>query len=251
MTRPRKAYFAFLAVTSFSLCWQIMANHTNDSSYWNSHTQNPSKSLNITYTSTILELITDDSIKTTTISTMRASTFQTSPATFGQELSTSSPVLKVTFPAQGSRPTRKTPRTTTKTVTCEDSKPLILVCFIIIAVLILACTCFILSTVVMANKVSYLKKLQKGKRAPRSNGDFLATGSLWPTGSGTWQRMTKEVTGTDLMMQDLMSEKAATVQRKSEDGTTEILTQERGNDQPSQGMSKPCNRILVNFEAEI
>ncbi|XP_019366607.1 PREDICTED: protein EVI2A [Gavialis gangeticus] len=250
MTRPRKAYFAFLAVTSFSLCLQIMANHANDSSYWSSPTQNPSKSLNITYISTTLELITDDSIKTT-ISTMPASTFQTSPATFGEELSTSSPVLKVTSPAHGTRPTRKTPSTTTKTVTCEDSKPLILVCFIIIAVLILACTCFILSTVVMANKVSYLKKLQKSKRAPRSNGDFLATGSLWPTGSGTWQRMTKEVTGTDLMMQDLMSEKAATVQRKSEDGTTEILAQEREKDQNSQGTSKPCNRILVNFEAEI
>ncbi|KAM9257121.1 LOW QUALITY PROTEIN: protein EVI2A [Cariama cristata] len=161
--------------------------------------------------------------------------------------STSSPE-KSAVSATGGPNTSKPKSTMTRT--CEDNKSLILICFVIIAVLVLICTFLFLSTVVIANKMSYLKKTQRGKRRPRSNGDILATNSLWPTAAGTWQRMPKETTGADLIMQDLISGRDAAIQRKTTDEATEKLTKEIDNEQENKEL-KSHKPILTNFVVEI
>lgn len=135
--------------------------------------------------------------------------------------------------------------------TCEENKSLILICFIIIAVLVLICISLFLSTVVVANKISYLKRAQQGKRRPRSNGDLLATNSLWPIAAGTWQRMPKETSGAELIMQELVSGRDAVNQRKNEDETTEKLTKAADNEQESKEPSQSHKPILTNFVVEI
>lgn len=100
---------------------------------------------------------------------------------------------------------------------CEENnyKMAMLVCLIIIAVLFLICTILFLSTVVLANKVSSLKRArQAGKRQPRSNGDFLANSALWPAESDTWKRA-QQLTGPKLMMQ---STGVLTMTRERKDG---------------------------------
>ena len=107
---------------------------------------------------------------------------------------------------------------------CEENnnKMAMLVCLIIIAVLFLICTLLFLSTVILANKVSSLRRSkQVSKRQPRSNGDFLASSGLWPADSDTWKRA-KQLTGPNLMMQ---SAGALTAPReKTDEEGTEKLT---------------------------
>lgn len=106
---------------------------------------------------------------------------------------------------------------------CEENnnKMAMLVCLIIIAVLFLICILLFLSTVVLANKVSSLRRSkQVGKRQPRSNGDFLASSGLWPAESDTWKRA-KQLTGPNLMMQ---STGTLTATRERKDEATEKLT---------------------------
>ncbi|PNJ34475.1 LOW QUALITY PROTEIN: T0118546 isoform 4, partial [Pongo abelii] len=99
-----------------------------------------------------------------------------------------------------------------------------LICLIIIAVLFLICTFLFLSTVVLANKVSSLRRSkQVGKRQPRSNGDFLASG-LWPAESDTWKR-TKQLTGPNLVMQST-GVLTATRERKDEEGTEKLTNKQ-------------------------
>lgn len=103
---------------------------------------------------------------------------------------------------------------------CEENnnKMAMLICLIIIAVLFLICTLLFLSTVILANKVSYLRRSkQAGKRQPRSNGDFLASSGLWSAESDTWNRA-KQLTGPTLMMQSA-GVLTATRGKKDEDGT--------------------------------
>ncbi|XP_005987524.1 protein EVI2A [Latimeria chalumnae] len=57
---------------------------------------------------------------------------------------------------------------------------------ITIGVLIILCTILLISTVALANQVSYLKKASQKVHHSRSNADFLTSSSLWP-GSGAWQ----------------------------------------------------------------
>lgn len=100
---------------------------------------------------------------------------------------------------------------------CEENsyKMAMLICLIVIAVLFLICTILFLSTVLLANKVSSLKRAkQVGKRQPRSNGDFLASSGLWPAESDTWKRA-KQLTGPNLMMQ---SAGMLTMTRERKDG---------------------------------
>ncbi|XP_004621617.2 protein EVI2A [Sorex araneus] len=100
---------------------------------------------------------------------------------------------------------------------CEENnyRMAMLVCLIVIAVLFLICTILFLSTVVLANKVSSLKRAnQVGKRQPRSNGDFLACSGLWPAESDTWKRA-QQLTGPNLMMQ---SPGVLTMTRERKDG---------------------------------
>ncbi|XP_026512429.1 protein EVI2A [Terrapene carolina triunguis] len=254
LTRRCNPHFAFIVATIFSLCLQIRANYTDhpwvtNESYLSTITQNISENQSTTEAST--NLITQDAdhndISTTTFE-MQTAAFQSS--TFGQEPSTSSPGFNLTSAVQDPLTTTRT-HITTKTENCEGKKSLLLICFIVIAVLVVLCTFLFLSTVVMANKISYLKRSKQGKRMPRSNGDFLVTSSLWPTGSDTWQKKSKELTGTDLMMQDLISETAITVPKKNAVETTEKLTSGRANHQKKEEASKPCDSIITNFVVEI
>ncbi|XP_054703366.1 protein EVI2A [Grus americana] len=244
--------FAFPVVIIFSLCWQTSANHTDYprviSETQNPMSQNLSGSQNTTEANTNSPPSIDFSSKTTTFET-QTTTLQSSSSTMAQN-STSSPARSAVSATEGPRNSSK-PKSTMTKETCEDSKSLILICFIIIAVLVLICTFLFLSTVVIANKMSYLKKTKQGKRRPRSNGDVLATNSLWPTAAGTWQRMPKETTGTDLIMQDLISERDAALQRKTKDETTEKLMKETDNEQENQEPSKSHKPILTNFVVEI
>lgn len=117
---------------------------------------------------------------------------------------------------------------------CEENnnKMAMLVCLIIIAVLFLICTLLFLSTVVLANKVSSLRRSkQVSKRQPRSNGDFLASSGLWAADSDTWKRA-KQLTGPNLMMQ-----------------STGALTAPRGKTH-EEGTEKLTNRCLCEENAK-
>lgn len=249
--RHSKLHFAFPVTIIFSLCLQASANHTDYpravNETRNPISQNLSRSQNIMEANTNSPLSTNFSSKMTT-SEMQTSTLQSLSSTMARN-PTSSPARSAVSATAGPRNTSKTKSTMTKE-TCEYNKSLILICFIIIAVLVLICTFLFLSTVVIANKMSYLKKTQQGKRRPRSNGDILATNSLWPTAAGTWQRMPKETTGSDSIMQDLISGRDAAIQRKTKDETTEKLTKEIDNEQENKE-PKSHKPILTNFVVEI
>uniref|UniRef100_A0A8C8AUH8 EVI2A protein n=1 Tax=Otus sunia TaxID=257818 RepID=A0A8C8AUH8_9STRI len=249
--RHGKTHFTFPVLMIFSLCLQTSANHTGHprviNETWNPTSQNLSGSQNITKATTSSPLSINFSSTMTTFGRQTTSP-QSSSSTMTQN-STSSPARSAVSATRGPRNTSK-PKSTMTEETCEDNKSLILICFIIIAVLVLICTFLFLSTVVIANKMSYLKKNQQGKRRPRSNGDILATNSLWPTAAGTWQRMPKETSGMDLVMQDLVSGRDAAIQRKCQDETTEKLTKEIDNEQENKE-PKSHKPILTNFVVEI
>ncbi|NWQ89528.1 EVI2A protein, partial [Burhinus bistriatus] len=249
--RYSKPHFVFPVVIIFSLCLQTSANHTNYpgviNETWNPMSQNLSGSQNIPEANTNSPLSINFSSKATT-SEMRTSTLQSLSSRMAQN-SASSPARSAVSATGGPRNTSK-PKSTMTKERCEDNKSLILICFVIIAVLVLICTFLFLSTVVIANKMSYLKKTQQGKRRPRSNGDILATNSLWPTTAGTWQRMPKETTGTELIMQDLIAGRDAAIQRKNEDEATEKLTKETDCEQENKE-PKSHKPILTNFVVEI
>ncbi|XP_074016940.1 protein EVI2A [Numenius arquata] len=243
--RHSKPHLVFPVVIIFSWCLQTSANHTDYprviNETWNPISQNQSGSQNVTEANTNSPLSINFSSKMTTFKTW-TSTLQSSSSTTAPN-STSSPTRSAVSAAGGSRNTSK-PKSTMTKETCEDNKSLILICFTVIAALVLICTFLFLSTVVIANKMSYLKKTQQGKRRPRSNGDILATNSLWPTAAGTWQRMPKETAGTELIMQDFIAG------RKTEDGTTEKLTKETDNKQENKE-PRSHKPILTNFVVEI
>ncbi|KFP66743.1 Protein EVI2A [Cariama cristata] len=248
--RHSKPRFTFPVVIIFSLCLQISANHTGYprviNETWNPISHNLSGSQHVTEANTNYPFSISFSSKMTTFE-MQTSTLQSSSSTMAQN-STSSPEKSAVSATGG--PNTSKPKSTMTKETCEDNKSLILICFVIIAVLVLICTFLFLSTVVIANKMSYLKKTQRGKRRPRSNGDILATNSLWPTAAGTWQRMPKETTGADLIMQDLISGRDAAIQRKTKDEATEKLTKEIDNEQENKEL-KSHKPILTNFVVEI
>ncbi|NWX42593.1 EVI2A protein, partial [Steatornis caripensis] len=246
--RHSKSHFAFPAAIIFSLCLQTSANRTDyprvKNETWNPISQNLTGSQNVTETNTNSPLSISFSSKTTALEMQ--TTLQPSPSTMAQN-STPSPARSAVSATGGPRNISK-PKSTMTEETCEDNKSLILICFIIIAVLVLICA--FLSTAVIANKMSYLKKTQQGKRRPRSNGDILATHSLWPTAAGTWQKMPTETTGTDLIMQDLISGRDAALERKTRDETTEKRTKGRDIEQETKG-PKSHKPILTNFVVEI
>ncbi|NWS66923.1 EVI2A protein, partial [Crotophaga sulcirostris] len=248
--RCSKPHFAFPVLIIFSLRLQGSANHTDYPSIinetWNPISQNLSGSQNTTEVNKNSPL--SISFSTTTLE-MQTATLQSLASTTAPN-SRSSPSKSPVSTTGGPRNTSK-PKSTMTKETCEDNKSLILICFIVIAVLVLICTFLFLSTVVIANKMSYLKKTMQGKRRPRSNGDILATNSLWPTAAGTWQRMSRETTGADLTMQDFILGREAVMQRKIEDETTEKLTKEIDNEQGNEERSKSHKPILTNFIVEI
>ncbi|NXB24487.1 EVI2A protein, partial [Rhagologus leucostigma] len=247
--RCSNPHLAFPVMIIFCLWLQTSANHTGYPQLRNETrsplSQNLSGSQNRTETSTSSSLSLNFSSQTTTFEMQ--STLPSFSSTKAQN--STSPAPSVISTTGGSEKSSK-PKSPMPKETCGDNKSLILICFIIIAVLVLICTCLFLSTVVVANKMSYLKRAQQGKRRPRSNGDLLATNSLWPTAAGTWQRMPKETSGTELIMQELISGRDAVNQRKTED-ETEKLTKAADNEQESKEPSQSHKPILTNFVVEI
>ncbi|NXV78711.1 EVI2A protein, partial [Atlantisia rogersi] len=246
-----KPHLAFPALIIFSWYLQTSANHTNYlravNETWNLISPNPSSSQNLTRANLNSPLSYNSSSKPK-IFKMQTTPLQSSSSTKAPN-STSSPARSAVSAMGGPKNNGK-PKGTMAKETCEDSKSLILICFVIIAVLVLICTFLFLSTVILANKMSYLKKAKQGKRRPRSNGDLLATNSLWPTAAGTWQRMSKDTMGMDLSMQDLVSGRDAAIQRKTKDETTEKLTKEIDNEQDDKD-PKPHKPTVTNFVVEI
>ncbi|NWU16353.1 EVI2A protein, partial [Cephalopterus ornatus] len=234
-----------------SLCLQTSADHSGylrgREETWNPISQNLSGSQNGTEANTNSPLSINFSSKTTTFEMQR--TLQPFSSTTAQTPA-SSPATSAVCATAGPRNTSK-PKSPKAKETCEDNKSLILICFIIIAVLVLICTFLLLSTVVTANKLAYLKKTQQGKRRPRSNGDIVATTSLWPTAAGTRQRVPKDSAGTELTMQDLLSGRDTRNKRKTEDETTEKLTTATGNEHENKEPSQSHKPILTNFVVEI
>ncbi|NXI02163.1 EVI2A protein, partial [Pachycephala philippinensis] len=270
--RCRNPHLAFPIMIIFSLWLQTSANHTSypqlRGETWSPISQNLSGSQNRTEASTNSPLSLKFSSQATTFemqstlpsfSSTKAQNSTSSPAKMQSTLPSFSSTMaqNSTSPAPGAVSTTgrleksSKPKSPMTKETCEDNKSLILICFIIIAVLVLICTCLFLSTVIVANKMSYLKRAQQGKRRPRSNGDLLATNSLWPMAAGTWQRMPKETSGTELIMQELMSGRDAVNRRKPEDETTEKLTKAAANEQESKEPYQSHKPILTNFVVEI
>ncbi|POI33583.1 hypothetical protein CIB84_002665 [Bambusicola thoracicus] len=236
----------------FSLCLQVTANYTDyprvTNETWYPICQNLTCSQNIPESNTTSPPGTDFNGKSTPTAEMQTATPQSLYSTMGPNSSTSSSAQSV--PDTGGPGNTSKPKITMTKETCEDNKFLILICFIIIAALVLICTFLFLSTIVIANKLSYLKKAQQGKRRPRSNGDILATNSFWPTAAGTWQRIPKETTGSDLVMQDLLSGREAAIQTKTQDEPTESHTKDTDNKHENkEAMSHKS--VLTNFVVEI
>ncbi|NWX05247.1 EVI2A protein, partial [Caloenas nicobarica] len=245
--RPSEPHFAFPAMIIFSLCLPTSANYTDYLSAihetWNPLSQNLSGSQNTTAANTNSPLSINFNSSTSTLEA-QTSVLQRSPSPAAR-----TPTPSPATAAAGPRGSAEPQGTLTKE-TCEDNKSLILICFIVIAALVLICTFLLLATVVIANKMLHLKKTVQGKRRPRSNGDILATNSLWPTTAGTWQRMPRETTGTELVMQELIAGRDAAIQRKIEDETSEKLTKETDNEQKNKE-PKSHKPILTNFVVEI
>ncbi|KAM7033384.1 protein EVI2A isoform 1-T2 [Acridotheres tristis] len=268
--RCSNPHLAFPAMVIFSLCLQTSANHTGyphlREGTWSPISQNLSASQSRTEESTdsplnlhfSSQMTTSEMQSTLPSSSTTAQNSTSSPAKTGSTLpsfptmtqNSTSPAPRAVSTMGGLGESSK-PKSPMMKETCEDNKSLVLICFIIIAVLVLICISLFLSTVIAANKISYLKRAQQGKRRPRSNGDLLATSSLWPTAAGTWQRMPKETSGTELIMQELVSGRDAVNQRKTEDETTEKLTKAADNEQESKEPSQPHKPILTNFVVEI
>lgn len=144
---------------------------------------------------------------------------------FGHALNTPSPPRDSSTPTtQSFERTSKSPDDVFKRDICEDSnnKMAMLVCLIIIAVLFLICTLLFLSTVILANRVSSLKRSkQVCKRQTRSNGDFLASSGLWPVESDTGKRA-EQLTGPRLMLQATGT--LSLPRERKDSGATEKLT---------------------------
>ncbi|NXG23338.1 EVI2A protein, partial [Grallaria varia] len=249
--RHSNSCLALPVMVIFSLCLQTSANHTSYPGF-RDETRNPI-SQNLSGSQNRTEANTNSPLSINFSSKITSSEMQTTRQSFFSTMApnpTSSPATSAVSAPGGAGNTSK-PKSPTTKETREDNKSLILICFIIIAVLVLICTFLFLLTVVIANKLSYLKKTQQRKRRPRSNGDVVATNSLWPVAAGTWQRMPKETAGTELIMQDLISGRDATNQKKTEDETTEKLTKAIDNEQENKEPSQAHKPILANFVVEI
>uniref|UniRef100_A0A669PHL1 Ecotropic viral integration site 2A n=1 Tax=Phasianus colchicus TaxID=9054 RepID=A0A669PHL1_PHACC len=249
--RRGKPHSAFPLAIIFSLCLQLSANHTDyprvTNEIWYPICQNRTCSQNITEANTRSPPGIDFNGNPTPTAEMLTATSQSLSSTMGPN---SSPSSAQSVPDTGGLRNTSKPKIPMTKEICEDNKFLTLICFIIIAALVLICTFLFLSTVVIANKLSYLKKAQQGKRRPRSNGDILATNSFWPTAAGTWQRTPKETTGTNVVMQDLLSERDAAIQMRTQDESAESHVKDTDNKHENKETMSDKN-ILTNFVVEI
>lgn len=248
--RCSNPHLAFPVMIIFCLWLQTSANHTGYPQL-RDETRSP-KSQNLNGSQNRTEASTNSTLSLNFSSQMTTFEMQSTLPSFSSTMAQNSTSLAPSaVSTTGGLGKSSKPKRPMIKETCDDNKSLILICFIIIAVLVLICTCLFLSTVVVANKMFYLKRAQQGKRRPRSNGDLLATNSLWPMAAGTWQRMPKETSGTELIMQELISERDAVNRRKTEDETTEKLTKAADNEQESKEPFHSHKPILTNFVVEI
>ncbi|XP_006154417.1 protein EVI2A [Tupaia chinensis] len=219
-------HLVFLMTTVFSLSSGTKANYThlwvNNTTAWDSVTQNKTgrnqdENIN-TNTVTPGSDYRDNSTNMPGIA-LSSHIIPLTP-TFEKELYTPFVVRNNSPAVQNIENSSKSHGEIFKKDVCEENNMAMLICLIIIAVLFLICTLLFLSTVVLANKVSSLRRSkQVGKRQPRSNGDFLASSGLWPAESDTWKRA-KQLTGPNLMMQSGVL--TATRERKDEEGTEKL-----------------------------
>lgn len=221
-------HLAFLMTTVFSLSSGTRTNYThlgaNNTTVWDPDIQNKTGRNQNENSNTNSATQVDKRSNSTNMPEIAASPHITS-FTPKSELELYTPSV-----ARNSAPTLQSIENTSKSHSeifkkeaCEENnnKMAMLVCLIIIAVLFLICTLLFLSTVILANKLSYLKRSkQVGKRQPRSNGDFLASSGLWPAESDTWNRA-KQLTGPNLMMQSA-GVLTATREKKDEEGTGKL-----------------------------
>ncbi|KAM5308657.1 protein EVI2A [Glossophaga mutica] len=205
----RYLHLAFLMTTVFSLSPGTKANYThlwaNNTTVWDPDIQNKTgrnQNQNINTNSTTPK-VDKKSNSTNMPERATSSHMESLTPTSDLEFHTPSVPRNSSPTSQNIENTSKSHSEIFKKDVCEENnnKMAMLVCLIIIAVLFLICTLLFLSTVVLANKVSSLRRSkQVSKRQPRSNGDFLASSGLWPADSDTWKRA-KQLTGPNLMMQ--------------------------------------------------
>nr|XP_020017539.1 protein EVI2A [Castor canadensis] len=217
-------HLIFLLIAAFSLSPGAKASYahlwTKDTTAWDSVIQNSTgthQNENINTNSVIPQV--DYKANSTNMPEIATSSHTVSE----RELYTPSIVRNNTPTTESIENTSKSHGEIFKKDVCEEnnSNMAMLICLIIIAVLFLICTLLFLSTVVLANKVSSLRRSkQVGKRQPRSNGDFLASSGLWPAESDTWKRA-KQLTGPSLMMQSA-GVLTATRERQAEEGTEKL-----------------------------
>ncbi|CAH6785815.1 Evi2a [Phodopus roborovskii] len=218
-------HLVFLMTTVCSMSPGTKANHThlwaNNITAWGSFNQNSTSRQHIEKSRDPVIAAEDHKVSSTDMPT---------PSPTVSLAPTSTPKPSVPHVFTNSSPTAKTSQSTSKTHgeifkkdVCEEnnSNMAMLICLIVIAVLFLICTLLFLSTVVLANKVSSLRRSKQAvKRQPRSNGDFLASSGLWTAESDTWKRA-KELTGPKLLMQST-GVLTATKERKQEEGTEKL-----------------------------
>ncbi|XP_012665214.1 protein EVI2A [Otolemur garnettii] len=219
-------HLAFLMTTVFSLSPGTKANYTqlwaNNTTAWDSVIQNKmgrNQNENINTNPVTPEV----DYKGNSRNTPETATSHVVTSKSEQELYIPSVVKKSSPTVQSIENISVSQSEIFKKDVCEEnnSNMAMLICLIIIAVLFLICTLLFLSTVVLANKVSSLRRMKAvGKRQPRSNGDFLASSGLWPAESDTWKRA-KQLTGPSLMMQST-GVLTATRERKDEGGTEKL-----------------------------
>uniref|UniRef100_A0A8D0C476 Uncharacterized protein n=1 Tax=Salvator merianae TaxID=96440 RepID=A0A8D0C476_SALMN len=133
---------------------------------------------------------------------------------------------------------------------CEkDNKKQELVFLIIIGVLIFICLCLVLTVVVMASKLAYLKRRLPNKRLPRTNGDFLSASSLWPAGLDTLQRVTSETTGTGPRLQTSGAETLTAGQAKpSEEASKKLVSEISDRQKQKDTSATPQGNLITDIE---
>lgn len=124
-----------------------------------------------------------------------------------------------------------------------------LIFLIIIGVLVILCVLLLLITVVMASKLSYIRKRQSSKRLPRSNGDFLSTNNLWPAGLESLKRIANEESGNNLMMQSPGPERTTAGHGKvGEEISKKLASEISDREKLKETSAKPQHNTIVNIE---
>nr|XP_033778440.1 protein EVI2A [Geotrypetes seraphini] len=270
LMKPHYQGLMFLIRIIFLLFIQVQANYTNYSStsilrQWNSSSTdatngnwnitevNRNLSTSLVYASETpqyRDLFGNKSLPASEVKTVAI--FQHLSTEYKHLVST--PTANVTPNAQTSVITSKGNTACAENFSKEqNNKKSTMTCVIIIGVLVLICTALLISTVVLANQLSNLKKSMQSKHQARSNGDFLiTTNSVWPLGLDLMQKRSQTLREVSLTMEDLPSEIQAETKDEAEKsnkaeemskGNHNLLKDEAGN----QNMSLPATSFLIEI----